>query len=128
MAAPNVLYDLLMALFTSEPELRRFLGLAGLTSVEQRLPHEKGTSLRSTAAETSALLQDLGLVQEELFTALARRAPERADDVWDVARELGVEHDTAPDDYPDASGGLGTASGDEPPPRAAKAIAVPKAS
>ena len=91
MAAFDELYELIMALFESGPELRRFLTLVGLEDVEHRLPATKGESLRTTAADASALLLELGLVQESLFTALARRDPDRAEDIWGVAHTLGIE-------------------------------------
>jgi hypothetical protein len=96
------LSDLIVALFKSEPELRRFLTLAGLEEVEHRLTI--GGSLRATAADTSAILRELGLAQESLFTALARRNPERAEDIWDVAHALGIK----------AGEDSGAAPGDEP--------------
>src|SRR5215210_1806225 len=89
--AADALYDLLVALFRSEAELRRFLALVGLEDVEHRLVTTKGGSLRTVAADASALLQDRGLVNERFFAELARRVPERADDVWDVALAFGVE-------------------------------------
>jgi hypothetical protein len=91
VTSADPLYELLVALFDSDSELRRFLNLAGLEEVEHRLPVTKGGSTRATAAEASATLQSLGLVQAPLFEALARRAPERAADIWDVARTYGIE-------------------------------------
>lgn len=84
------LYDLLLALFTGEGELRRFLSVVGLAEVEHRLPARKGESLRNLALDVSRTLEELGLVDEAFLTALARRAGDRAGDVWAVARFYGV--------------------------------------
>jgi hypothetical protein len=84
------LYDLLLALFTSEGELRRFLTVVGLAEVEHRLPARKGESLRSLALDVSRMLEEQGLVDEAFLTALARRAGDRAGDVWAVAGFYGV--------------------------------------
>jgi hypothetical protein len=89
--AASPLNDLLLALFDSGTELRRFLVLAGLDEVEHRLPATKGDSIRMTAAEAARALEELDLVKAPLFEALARRAPERAADIWGVALGYGVE-------------------------------------
>jgi hypothetical protein len=94
MAGPPdavLLTQLLLALFDRSSELRRFLNLVGLEAVEHQLPQTKDESIRSTAAEVARAAEDLDLVQAPLFEALARRAPERADDIWDVARAYGIE-------------------------------------
>ncbi len=90
-SAPEPLKELFLALFDSGSELRRFLTLSGFEAVEHRLPVRKGDSIRTVAPEAAAALQDLGLVQPSLFEALARRAPERADDIWGAARFYGIE-------------------------------------
>ena len=87
-AAP--LYDLLLALFDDGTELRRFLAVVGLAEVEHRLPARKGEALRSLALDVARALDELGLVNESLFSALAQRAGSRSGDVWAVAELYGV--------------------------------------
>lgn len=103
---PFALSQLILALFDSESELRRFLNLVGLEKVERRTPATKrGGSLRVAARDASEALVEMNLVDEDLFAELARRQPERADDIWAVARELGVVAGATP----------ATTTGDEPP-------------
>jgi hypothetical protein len=90
-AAADPLLGLFLALFSSETELRRFLTLSGFERVEYRQRQRKGGSLRAAAADASAALQDADLVQRPLFDALVRRAPDRAADIWEVARSFGIE-------------------------------------
>src|SRR5215208_5438682 len=104
--AASPLNDLLLALFDSGAELRRFLVLAGLDQVEHRLSVTKGDSIRLTAAEATDTLGELDLVKAPLFEALAQRAPERASDIWGVARGYGI----------DSPAGTATTGAEDPTP------------
>ena len=82
------LYELFLALFRSEAELRRFLVLEG------RMPSgvlaSQTGSLPESAFGVARALQLHGLVDVSLFAALERRSPERSQDIEDVARYYGV--------------------------------------
>jgi hypothetical protein len=125
-AAADPLQGLFLALFSSEAELRRFLTLSGFEAVEYRQRQRKGGSMRLAAADASAALRDLDLVHRPLFDALVRRAPERAADIWDVARSFGIEMGSpeAPSFAPPAPPATEPeSSGAEPsPPADAKAV------
>ncbi len=82
------LYELFLALFRSEAELRRFLVL------DDRLPPEvlasQTGSLSQSAFEVARALQQRGLIDGALFAALEQRSPQRSQDIEDVARFYGV--------------------------------------
>lgn len=82
------LYELFMVLFRSEAELRRSLALDGRLS-SAMLPSGKG-SLSEAAFAAARALQEDGLIDDALFTALERRSPERSKDIEEVARFYGV--------------------------------------
>jgi hypothetical protein len=116
VAPPSPLSDLLLALFQSDSELRRFLTLAGLQDVEYRLPEVKGGSIRMTAAEAARMIEELGRLDERFFAELARRSPDRADDVWAVARSYGIDTSGAEPEM---------AEPPPPPPRPAEPVTPP---
>jgi hypothetical protein len=120
--AASPLNDLLLALFDSSAELRRFLSLAGLGEVEHRLPVTKGDSLRQAAFDAARALDERDLVQRPLFEALALRAPDRADDIWAVARSYGIERTGAEKAAEPPPSAVGSDSG---PPELPTADAVP---
>jgi hypothetical protein len=113
MTAAAPLYELLVALFDSDAELRRFLSLAGYEEVLYRLPVTKGGSTRTTASGAASALEAAGFVQPTLFEALERRAPDRAGDIWAVAATYGIQREPTP-----------TAAA-QPPAEAAPAGAAP---
>jgi len=116
MSGPDRLAELLGALFEREPELRRFLAAAGFAEAEYRLPVTKGESLRGTAAAAAMVLDDMGMVGPPLFEALAQRSPDRAEDVWAVAAELGALPTAAAEPPPYVAGAEPPEA--EPPPPA----------
>jgi hypothetical protein len=77
------LYELFLALFRSEAELARFLVLDGRLPTYQL---SSGSSLSSYAFQVAQALQQQDLIDESLFAALEQRAPERSQDIREVAR------------------------------------------
>ena len=77
------LYELFLALFRSEAELARFLVLDGRLRTYQL---SSGSSLSSYAFQVAQALQQQDLIDESLFAALEQRAPERSQDIREVAR------------------------------------------
>jgi len=94
------LLDLLLALFRSEAELRRFLALEKLLGPDLLPPAKRESSLSETAYQAAQLLVRLGRgdqqLFEALFDALERRSPERAGDIREVAAVFGAGPDRAP--------------------------------
>lgn len=79
------LYDLLMAIFRTDEELRRFLVLEQILPTENARSSTKTRSRANTAFLTVELLLRRDLVNHRLFDALLRRNPERAADIQAVA-------------------------------------------
>lgn len=100
------LYDLLLALFSSDEELQRFLALAGISTADTRSYPSKTRNLAESSYETvQALLRD-GRADEKFFRLLEQRAPDRIEDIHKVERLFttseGDDHPASPDD-PDAA-------------------------
>jgi hypothetical protein len=102
------LYQLLLALFRSDAELRRFLALHGFTA--PRATRSEG-SFRSAALAVARTLDENGQINQALFDALEERSPDRRGDIREVARFYGVG--TAPPSSP--GGGTVLLGADVPP-------------
>ena len=90
------LYDLLLAIFRTDEELRRFLVLEQILPPDNaRKSSRQAPSKADTAFNTVELLLRRDLADQRLFDALLRRNPERENDIRSVA---GVYLATADDD------------------------------
>ena len=100
------LSQLLLALFRSNAELRRFLALYGYAT-PATAPSE--ATLRTAALAVARSLDESGQINQELFRALERRSPDRSQDIREVARfyDAGAQ--------PGSTGGTGLAGADVPP-------------
>jgi hypothetical protein len=80
------LYDLLLAIFRTDEELRRFLVLEQILPPDNaRKSSRQAPSKADTAFNTVELLLRRDLVDQRLFDALLRRNPERENDIRSVA-------------------------------------------
>lgn len=82
MDGSDRLRELLAVLFRDPEELQRFLVLEGVR-VSAPGPGRKGSTF---IGEVAADLLRRGLVDDRIFAALTRRAPDRAEDIAEVAR------------------------------------------
>jgi len=81
------LQELLMAIFSTDEELRRFLVLENLLAEHPLRSAQKVQTRSGTVRQTVRSLLDGDLVDERLFEVLITHAPERTDDIRSVAEK-----------------------------------------